>query len=93
MTITFNNIFAAIVLIAFMGFNLAAIPKLFRQVLFYKSFAWDFSKDSGRVVIFQDGLANRFSSLPIGFVKMKVLLTQIIIGLLPLLMVWNGLHH
>ena len=90
MSITLNNIVAVAILGGFMLFNLAALPKLIKELVFYSNCGWDLRQESPQKIILQDGFAQRFRYLPIGLIKIRVLVTQLIMGLLPLLMVW---HH
>ena len=88
--ITWNQLLASAIILALMGFNFPAIPKLFRELVFYSKCGWKFTEDSGTSFWLQDQLVDRYSFLPIGVIKLMVLSTQVWFFCAPLIAAWNG---
>jgi len=87
---TVNQIFASILLLALIFYNLPAIPRLYRELAFYRSKNWDMSLDSGqRVPLLR--IAPRYKNLPPGISKLIVLGSQILFILAPFIAAANGI--
>jgi hypothetical protein len=85
-----NQIFGSLLVLALIAFNLPAIPKLYKELVFYGSNQWNMKLDSGRPVLLQDRLMVRFSKLPLGLIKLGVLANQIVFLLMPFIAAANG---
>ena len=90
MSVSLNQIVATIVLSSFILYNLLALPKLIRELIFYSRNGWNLKIESPQQIPLQDGFRGRFAFLPIGFVKLKVLFLQTIMGIVPL---WWWISH
>ena len=87
---TVNQIFASMLLLALISYNLPAIPRLFRELSFYRSMNWDMSLDSGQHVPLLR-IALRYKNLPLGISKLIVLGGQIFFILMPFIAAANGI--
>ncbi len=82
--------FASILLIALISYNLPAIPRLYRELSFYRSKNWDMSLDSGQHVPLLR-IAPQHKNRPIGVSKLTVLGGQILFVLMPFIAAANGI--
>ena len=75
--------------------NFPAIPKLFREAMFYNSNHWNLKLESGNKLFLQDQFAERFGSLPIGIVKLSLLAVRVGFFCAPFIAAFNGyrLNH
>ncbi|MEP7173558.1 MAG: hypothetical protein ABI705_08730 [Aestuariivirga sp.] len=87
---TANQIFASMLLLALISYNLPAIPRLYRELSFYRSNNWDMSRDSGQRVPLL-GIAPGHKNLPLGISKLIVLGGQILFILMPFIAAANGI--
>jgi hypothetical protein len=87
---TVNQIFASILVLALISYNLSAIPRFYTELSFYRSKNWDMSLDSGQRVPLL-WIVPRHKNLPIGASKLIVLGGQILFILMPFIAVANGI--
>ena len=88
--LTVNQIFASMLLLALISYNLPAIPRLYRELSFYCSKNWDMSLDSGQHVPLLR-IAPRHKNLSLGISKLIVLGSQILFILMPFIAAANGI--
>ena len=83
-SLTLNNVAAIIILGTFILYNLLALPKLIRELLFYSKHGWNFRVESPQKIPLQEGFRQKFSFMPIGIIKIRVFATQVVIALGPI---------
>ena len=71
------QILGSALFIGILGFCATAIPKFYREVLFYYNYNWDFKRESDNQVFLQAVFQWQFSFLPMGIVKLSLLFFRI----------------
>ena len=82
-----GDLFALALMLAFMIFGISAIPALIRELIFYNSNNWDLSKDSQRPMAFQASFVKKFEKMSVGQIKLRALVTRIVMGAMPTIII------
>ena len=68
-----NHIVSTIFLVAVILYGIYHIPVLYRELVFYHKNNWDFNADSGSKFLLSEKMQQKFYSVPIGKLKIKML--------------------
>ena len=83
--LTVGNIFAIVVLLSVVTFGFSAIPSLIRELVFYSLNRWNLNKDSKKPVAFQAAFMDKFEGMPVGKIKLRILVSRVGIGAVPII--------
>jgi|GEM_PF-3678227 len=76
---------------SFIIYNLLALPKLIRELIFYSKNNWNLQAESSHRIPFQDRFRQQYPKASIGYIKIRVLMMQCLMGLAPIF--WTLVGH